>query len=163
MRRPRPTASPRSSSRWRGRVSSVQVISRRIVGRQAERQAPAVRAFGRAPATDAAGGAPRGAGEAPSGRGALTFEAFIRQVNPSLLDYEHVPRLVRVGQRVADGELSRVLVFLPPRHYKSETFSRLLPAYYLHRHPERHVGLACYGAALAWELSDDARAYYQEA
>src|SRR5690606_7163289 len=46
--------------------------------------------------------------------------------------------------------------------HNSETFSRLLPAYYLHRHPERHVGLACYGAALAWELSDDARAYYQE-
>src|SRR5690606_25315519 len=106
MRRPRPTASPRSSSRWRGRLSSVQVISRRIVGRQAERQAPAVRAFGRAPATDAAGGAPRGAGEAPSGRGAATYPEWFRQTLPRGYGVpRHIAYLLDLVQRVVEGEI----------------------------------------------------------
>lgn len=66
-----------------------------------------------------------------------------------------------VGQRLADGELSRVMVLMPPRYFKSETFSRLFNAYYLRRFPKRHVGLASYGAALAWELSEEARNYYE--
>lgn len=103
-------------------------------------------------------------GAAPPGGGlaALPFRDFVERVNPSLLAYEHVPRLLDVGQRVADGALRRVMVFMPPRHLKSEVFSRLLPAYYLTRYPERMYGLVSYGASLAWELSDDARAYYLE-
>jgi len=47
--------------------------------------------------------------------------------------------------------------------HNSETFSRLLPAYYLHRYPRRNVGLSSYSASLAWDLSDSAREYYREA
>ena len=93
----------------------------------------------------------------------LTFREFVDTVNPGLLQYEHVERLVGVGQRIADGELLRVIVCLPPRYFKSETFSRLLSAYYLLRHPERNVGLACYGAELAWSLSEEARNYFEQA
>lgn len=63
-------------------------------------------------------------------------------------------------QRVADGELSRVMVFEPPRHGKSELVSRLFPAYFLYRYPERFVGIASYGADLAYTLSRAAREYY---
>ncbi len=49
------------------------------------------------------------------------------------------------------------MVFMPPRHSKSETVSRLFTAYYLYRHPERFVGLASYGADLAYTLSRAAR------
>ena len=90
-----------------------------------------------------------------------SFRAFVAEVNPTLLQYEHVPRLVSVAQRIVDGELGRVLVFMPPRHFKSEIFSRLLPAYYLLRHPQRQVGLASYGAQLAWDLAREARDYLQ--
>lgn len=64
-------------------------------------------------------------------------------------------------QQVADGELTRVMVFEPPRHGKSELVSRLFPAYYLYRHPERFVGIASYGADLAYTLSRAARENFE--
>lgn len=47
--------------------------------------------------------------------------------------------------------------------HNSELFSRLLPAYYLLKHPSRVVALASYGADLAWQLSSDARDHYSAA
>lgn len=55
------------------------------------------------------------------------------------------------------------MVFMPPRHSKSETVSRLFTAYYLYRHPERWVGLCSYGAGLAYTLSRNARENYRSA
>jgi len=52
------------------------------------------------------------------------------------------------------------MFFEPPRHSKSETISRLFPAYYLYRHPRRFVGMASYGADLAYTLSRAARENY---
>jgi len=92
-----------------------------------------------------------------------SFTGFIQHVNPSLLDFEHVPRLVETAGRVADGEIDRLMVLMPPRYFKSETFSRLLPAYFLHTHPTSHVGLASYSARLAWKLSGKAREYFKQA
>lgn len=89
------------------------------------------------------------------------FRSFVERHNESFLDFEHTPKLVDVAQRVIDGELDRVMVLLPPRYFKSETFSRLLPAYHLRRYPRRNVGLASYGAELAWELSEEARDYFK--
>lgn len=91
-----------------------------------------------------------------------SFTGFIREHNPSLLDFEHVPRLARVADGVVSGDLTRVLVILPPRYFKSEIFSRLLPAYFLRRHPTQHVGLTSYGAELAWSLSEEARNHFEQ-
>lgn len=55
------------------------------------------------------------------------------------------------------------MVFMPPRHSKSETISRLFSAYYLYRHPERFVGMASYGADLAYTLSRTARENFERA
>lgn len=55
------------------------------------------------------------------------------------------------------------MVFLPPRHSKSETFSRLLTAYFLYRYPERWVGLSSYAAELAYTLSRASRENYLRA
>ena len=92
---------------------------------------------------------------------ALSFTEFVQRVNPTLLRYAHVTKLVRVLQRVADGEIDRLMVFEPPRHFKSETVSRLFSAYYLRRHPERWVGLTSYAAQLAYTLSRNSRDYYK--
>ena len=91
-----------------------------------------------------------------------SFSGFVRYVNPGLLEYEHVPRLVDAAERVARGEIKRLLVMMPPRYFKSEVFSRLLPAYYLHAYPQGKVGLASYSAELAWKLSDNARTNFRE-
>lgn len=93
----------------------------------------------------------------------LSFRAFIAQVAPRYQFYRHCAALIRILQRVADDELHRVLVFMPPRHSKSETVSRLFTAYYLYRHPERFVGLASYAADLAYTLSRAARSNFVEA
>lgn len=94
---------------------------------------------------------------------ASSFSEFVDALNPTLLQYEHVPLLVDTANRVVEGEIKRLLVLMPPRYFKSETFSRLLPAYALHRHPHQHVGLASYSASLAWDLSGSARQYFEEA
>ena len=89
-----------------------------------------------------------------------TLAQFIRRVNPKFRFYGHVDKLIAVLQRVADGEISRLMVFMPPRHGKSETVSRLFSAYYLHRHPRRWVAITSYAAELAFTLSRAARDNY---
>src|SRR6185295_12293464 len=90
----------------------------------------------------------------------LTFRAYIALVSPKYQFYRHCKELIAVLQQVADGTLTRVMVFEPPRHGKSELVSRLFPAYYLYRYPDRFVGLASYGADLAYTLSRAAREFY---
>lgn len=53
--------------------------------------------------------------------------------------------------------------FMPPRHFKSETVSRLFSAYWLYRYPQQWVALASYGAELAEGMSRDARDRYRDA
>lgn len=89
-----------------------------------------------------------------------TFREFIATVHPRYRFYAHLDRLIAALQRVADGELNRLMVFMPPRHGKSETVSRLFPAYYLLRHPQRWAALSSYGADLAYALSRAARDFY---
>jgi predicted phage terminase large subunit-like protein len=92
----------------------------------------------------------------------LGFRDFIAQVNPRYQFYRHCEELIGVLQRVADDELRRVMIFMPPRHSKSETVSRLFPAYYLYRYPDRFVGMSSYGADLAYTLSRAARENYSQ-
>ncbi len=82
-----------------------------------------------------------------------TFQAFVRKVNPRYQWYRHCEIIASVAERVASGELSRVMIFVPPRHSKSETVSRLFSAYYLRRFPDRWVGLMSYSSELAYVLS----------
>ncbi len=92
----------------------------------------------------------------------LTFREFVSRIKPRYQWYEHVNRLAVVLQRVADGEIKRLMVFEPPRHGKSEEVSRLFSAYYLYRYPDRWVGLNSYAAELAFTLSRAARDNYLE-
>lgn len=55
------------------------------------------------------------------------------------------------------------MVFMPPRHGKSELVSRLFSAYYLYRHPEKWVGVNSYAAELAYTFSRNARDNYTRA
>ena len=89
-----------------------------------------------------------------------TFRTYIRTVCPTFPWSPHTERLVALGQRVADGEIRRLMVELPPRHYKSTIFSIFLPGYFLRRYPNRSVGIGCHTATLAEGFSKDARDYY---
>lgn len=90
----------------------------------------------------------------------VSFRRFIEIVNPHYKFYPHVEPLIAALQRVADGSLKRLMVFMPPRHGKSELVSRLFPAYMLYRFPEKWIAIASYAAGLAYTLSRNARDYY---
>lgn len=92
-----------------------------------------------------------------------TFREFVSDIRPTYQWHTYAERLAELLQQVADGELTRLMVFMPPRIGKTEAVSRLFPAYYLSRYPERHVGLASYAAALAHRLSRAAMANYMMA
>lgn len=89
------------------------------------------------------------------------FRSFISHSDKRYQFYRHCNVLIDVMDRVARGELKRLMIFVPPRHSKSETASRLFPAHYLFKHPEHHVGLTSYSAELAFSLSRDARQNYE--
>ena len=91
----------------------------------------------------------------------LTFREFIARVRPDIVFYRHIDVKVAVLQRVADRELTRVIIEEPPRHGKSEITSRLFPAYWLYLYPKEWVALASYGAKLAQTLARNARANYR--
>lgn len=93
----------------------------------------------------------------------FSFEEFVSRVDPLYSFAEHTRRAVSVGQRIADGELDRVIVLQPPGHSKSKTFSQLLSAYYLWRHPDRWVALSSHSQQLAGRNSKASRYYYSSA
>lgn len=97
---------------------------------------------------------------AAGGGGAGSFADFVTRVNPRYQWYPHVRQLADVLQRVADGEIDRLMVFMPPRHGKSELVSRLFSAYYLLKHPGRWVGINSYAAELAYTFSRNSRDNY---
>lgn len=93
-------------------------------------------------------------------------ESFVEYVdritNGRIKWYQHARQLADVLQRVADGDLHRVIVSMPPRHGKTEIVSRLFSAYYLHRHPDRFVALTSYGAGLSYPISRSVRENFAE-
>jgi predicted phage terminase large subunit-like protein len=90
----------------------------------------------------------------------LSFGDHIANVCPGFKFTKHTERLIEIGQRVLDGELKNALVMLPPRHYKSTIFSRLLPSCYIRRNPSHTIGLGAHTQTLANEFSEAARGYY---
>lgn len=52
-------------------------------------------------------------------------------------------------ERVIAGEITRLMIFMPPRHGKSMTVTETFPSYFLGKFPEKRVIEVSYGDALA--------------
>jgi hypothetical protein len=89
-----------------------------------------------------------------------SFRDFVLNVKPDYKFYRHTEVLIEALDKVAHLEIKRLMAFEPRRMGKSETISRLFPAYYLFLNPVHHVGIGSYGAELAEGLSRDARENY---
>ncbi len=89
-----------------------------------------------------------------------TFRAYVEHVRPSYRWFKHVDVLGGVLERVLAGEITRLMIFEPPRHGKSEQTSRLFSGYFLLRYPERWVALTSYSAELAGRLAGAAKENY---
>jgi predicted phage terminase large subunit-like protein len=89
------------------------------------------------------------------------FRDFIVAAYPGYAFHTWVERLIALLQRVADGELNRLIVCCPPRLGKSLLVSKLFPAYWVSRYPTRFCAIASYSAELAYAHSREARHYYR--
>jgi predicted phage terminase large subunit-like protein len=77
------------------------------------------------------------------------FMEFVRKVWPTFIAGRHHARMARAFERVACGELKRLIINMPPRHTKSEFASYLLPAWFLGNYPHKKVIQTSHTAELA--------------
>ena len=77
------------------------------------------------------------------------FLTFVNKMWPSFIAGRHHTIMADAFERVAKGELKRLIVNMPPRHTKSEFASYLFPAWFLGRYPEKKIIQTAHTAELA--------------
>lgn len=88
-----------------------------------------------------------------------TLAAWLPQATPTLRwDWPHLDRVRRSLEAVADGTLRRLMIFMPPRHGKSELSTVHYPAYLLETSPARRIIVGAYNSTLAEKFSRRTRA-----
>ncbi len=93
------------------------------------------------------------------------FLDFCKYVDPKHpTEAPHMKALTKKLQQVAQYVLSggkrgipRLMIFMPPRYWKSQTASRKFPAWLLGKNPDLRIILTSYGADLATSHSKGAR------
>ena len=77
------------------------------------------------------------------------FIKFVKRVWPTFVDGRHHVRMAAAFERVARGEIKRLIINMPPRHTKSEFASYLLPAWFLGKFPHKKVIQTAHTAELS--------------
>ena len=77
------------------------------------------------------------------------FMSFVKQVWPNFIHGRHHEKMAEAFERVASGEVKRLIINMPPRHTKSEFASYLLPAWFLGKFPSKKVIQTSHTAELA--------------
>jgi predicted phage terminase large subunit-like protein len=96
--------------------------------------------------------------EAQSKQDLLTF---VRKTAPTLVtDFKmgrHIELLCDRLQKVADGKIKRLMVFLPPRSSKSLIASKIFPAWYMGRNPNHEIMSVSHSDQLASDFGRSVR------
>jgi hypothetical protein len=79
--------------------------------------------------------------------------AFCKHVYSGYLAPAHLQLLIEHLEKLERGDIRSLAVFMPPRHGKSLTAAQLFPAWFLGRHPSKHVLLTSYNQDLANTVS----------
>ena len=77
------------------------------------------------------------------------FLYFVTQMWPGFISGRHHKIMADAFERVANGDLKRLIINMPPRHTKSEFASYLLPAWFLGKNPEKKIIQTAHTAELA--------------
>jgi predicted phage terminase large subunit-like protein len=77
------------------------------------------------------------------------FLGFVKHVWPAFIEGDHHRVMADAFNKIAKGELKRLIINMPPRHTKSEFASHLFPAWYLGKYPDRKVIQTAHTAELA--------------
>lgn len=72
-------------------------------------------------------------------RAQTNFIDFVQRMWPGFISGRHHKIMANAFERVAKGELKRLIINMPPRHTKSEFGSFLLPAWFLGKFPDKKV------------------------
>jgi len=88
-------------------------------------------------------------------RGSLI--GFTRYTFPKYRPAPHHELIAKALEAIERGEKKRLMIFMPPRHGKSELASRRFPAYFVGRNPERNIIAASYNADLAGDFGRGVR------
>lgn len=75
---------------------------------------------------------------------------------------KHLDILDDTLEKVERGEITRLMIFMPPRHGKSEKTSIRFPAWYLGRNPDKKIIHASYSASLSNDMSRQTRDLVEE-
>jgi len=78
-----------------------------------------------------------------------SFLYFVTQMWPIFISGSHHKIMADAFERVANGELKRLIINMPPRHTKSEFASFLLPAWFLGKFPQKKIIQTAHTAELA--------------
>ena len=77
------------------------------------------------------------------------FMPFVHHVYDNFIEGQHHRVIAEKLERVARGELKRLIINMPPRHSKSEFASYLMPAWFLGRNPKLKIIQATHNTELA--------------
>lgn len=83
--------------------------------------------------------------------------AFTEFTNPLYRRAGHHEKIAEKLEAVERGEIDRLMIFMPPRHGKSELASKRFPAWCLGRDPKRQIIAASYNSDLANDFGRNVR------
>ena len=67
------------------------------------------------------------------------FMSFVKHVWPEFIEGKHHTKIADKFNKLATGEIKRLIINMPPRHTKSEFSSFLLPAWMIGRNPKLKI------------------------
>ena len=77
------------------------------------------------------------------------FMTFVGEMWSAFIHGKHHEIMAEAFERVAKGDLKRLIINMPPRHTKSEFASYLLPAWFLGKYPDKKIIQTAHTAELA--------------
>lgn len=84
----------------------------------------------------------------------LDFPQWLPAVTPQWTwDWPHQLHLYKALENVTNGTCKRLMIFMPPRHTKTETVTVRYGAYRLEQNPKLNIILGCYNQKLANRFS----------
>jgi hypothetical protein len=78
-----------------------------------------------------------------------TFMGFVKYMWPAFIEGRHHKIMAEAFEKIARGELKRLIINMPPRHTKSEFASYLLPAWFLGQFPGKKIIQTAHTAELS--------------
>lgn len=83
--------------------------------------------------------------------------SFTKLTKPNYIESAHARLIAEKLEAVERGEIDRLMIFMPPRHGKSELVSVRFPAWYLGRNPDKQIIAASYAHKLAAKFGRQVR------